>query len=145
MEPYVSESFEIPEDLMYSKDHLWIKLVKKKIAMIGITDYAQKKLRDIMYLELPNVNQKLKQGDTLCTIESVKVVSEVYSPVTGKIVEVNSNLIDKPELINDSPYEDGWIVKVEISDPNELEKLMDSEEYRRYIESLEEEAGGGEE
>jgi len=141
----VSESFEIPEDLMYSKDHLWIKLVKKKIAMIGITDYAQKKLRDIMYLELPNVNQKLKQGDTLCTIESVKVVSEVYSPVTGKIVEVNSNLIDKPELINDSPYEDGWIVKVEISDPNELEKLMDSEEYRRYIESLEEEAGGGEE
>ncbi|MEM0090415.1 MAG: glycine cleavage system protein GcvH [Nitrososphaerota archaeon] len=145
MELYVSESFEIPEDLMYSKDHLWIKLVKKKIAMIGITDYAQKKLRDIMYLELPNVNQKLKQGDTLCTIESVKVVSEVYSPVTGKIVEVNSNLIDKPELINDSPYEDGWIVKVEISDPNELEKLMDSEEYRRYIESLEEEAGGGEE
>ncbi|MEM1532169.1 MAG: glycine cleavage system protein GcvH [Nitrososphaerota archaeon] len=141
----MSESFEIPEDLMYSKDHLWIKLVKKKIAMIGITDYAQKKLRDIMYLELPNVNQKLKQGDTLCTIESVKVVSEVYSPVTGKIVEVNSNLIDKPELINDSPYEDGWIVKVEISDPNELEKLMDSEEYRRYIESLEEEAGGGEE
>jgi len=145
VELYVSESFEIPEDLMYSKDHLWIKLVKKKIAMIGITDYAQKKLRDIMYLELPNVNQKLKQGDTLCTIESVKVVSEVYSPVTGKIVEVNSNLIDKPELINDSPYEDGWIVKVEISDPNELEKLMDSEEYRRYIESLEEEAGGGEE
>lgn len=136
----MSESFEIPEDLMYSKDHLWIKVIKKKIAMVGITDYAQKKLRDIMYLELPNVNQKLKQGDTLCTIESVKAVSEVYSPVTGKIVEVNSNLIDKPELINDSPYEDGWIVKIEISDPNELEKLMDAEEYRRYIESLEEEA-----
>lgn len=140
----MSESFEIPEDLIYSKDHLWIKVVKKKIAMVGITDYAQKKLRDIMYLELPNVNQKLKQGDTLCTIESVKVVSEVYSPITGKIVEVNSNLIDKPELINDSPYEDGWIVKVEISDPSELEKLMDAEEYRRYIESLEEEVGGEE-
>lgn len=137
----MSESFEIPEDLVYSKDHLWVKIVKKKIAMVGITDYAQKKLRDIMYLELPNVNQKLKQGDTLCTIESVKAVSEVYSPITGKILEVNSNLIDNPELINDSPYEDGWIVKIEISDPSELEKLMDAEEYRRYIESLEEEAG----
>ncbi|MCS7135498.1 MAG: glycine cleavage system protein GcvH [Aigarchaeota archaeon] len=145
MAPYVSESFEIPEDLIYSKDHLWIKIIKKKVAMVGITDYAQKKLRDIMYLELPSINQKLKQGDTLCTIESVKAVSEVYSPITGKVVEVNSNLVDKPELINDSPYEDGWIVKIEISDPNELEKLMDAEEYRRYIESLEEEAGGEEE
>ncbi|MDW8076383.1 MAG: glycine cleavage system protein GcvH [Nitrososphaerota archaeon] len=141
----MSESFEIPEDLIYSKDHLWIKIIKKKVAMVGITDYAQKKLRDIMYLELPSINQKLKQGDTLCTIESVKAVSEVYSPITGKVVEVNSNLVDKPELINDSPYEDGWIVKIEISDPNELEKLMDAEEYRRYIESLEEEAGGEEE
>lgn len=145
MAPCVSESFEVPEDLIYSKDHLWIKIVKKKVAMLGITDYAQKKLRDIMYLELPNVNQKIRQGDTLCTIESVKAVTEVYSPITGKVVEVNSNLIDKPELINDSPYEDGWIVKVEISDPSELEKLMDADEYRRYIEGLEEEARGEEE
>ncbi|MEM2909834.1 MAG: glycine cleavage system protein GcvH [Nitrososphaerota archaeon] len=141
----MSESFEIPEDLLYSKDHQWIKVIKKKIAVIGITDYAQKKLRDIIYLELPTTNQKLKQKDTLCTIESVKVVSEIYTPVTGKVVEVNSNLLNKPELINDSPYEEGWIVKMEISDPSELEKLMDAEEYRRYIESLEEEVEKSEE
>lgn len=136
----MSEDFEIPEDLLYSKDHIWVKVVKKKIAVMGITDYAQKKLRDVIYLELPSVNQKLKQKDTLCTIESVKVASEIYTPISGKVIEVNSNLLDKPELVNDSPYEDGWIAKVEISDPSELEKLMDAEEYRRYIEGLEEEA-----
>jgi len=136
----VSEDFEIPEDLLYSKDHIWVKVVKKKIAVMGITDYAQKKLRDVIYLELPSVNQKLKQKDTLCTIESVKVASEIYTPISGKVIEVNNNLLDKPELVNDSPYEDGWIAKVEISDPSELERLMDAEEYRRYIEGLEEEA-----
>ncbi|PUA34319.1 MAG: glycine cleavage system protein H [Candidatus Terraquivivens tikiterensis] len=136
----MSEDFEIPEDLLYSKDHIWVKVVKKKIAVMGITDYAQKKLRDVIYLELPSVNQKLKQKDTLCTIESVKVASEIYTPISGKVIEVNNNLLDKPELVNDSPYEDGWIAKVEISDPSELERLMDAEEYRRYIEGLEEEA-----
>lgn len=135
----MSESYEIPDDLLYTKEHHWIR-VKKKVVEIGITDYAQKKLRDIIYVELPTPNQRIKQGDVLCTIESVKAVTEIASPVNGKIVEVNSSLLNKPELINESPYDDGWIVKIEISDAEELERFMDSDEYARYIEGLEEEA-----
>lgn len=135
----MSEDYEIPDDLLYSKDHHWVRL-KKKVAELGITDYAQKKLRDIIYVELPSPNQKIKQGDTLCTIESVKAVTEITSPISGRMLEVNSALLSKPELINESPYEEGWIVRIEVSNAEELDRLMDPDEYARYIEALEEEA-----
>ncbi len=134
----MSESYEVPEDLLYTRDHEWVK-VEKKTAVIGITDYAQKKLREIIYIEMPNVNTKVRQREVLGTIESVKATSDIYSPVSGKIVEVNSKLLDNPELLNDSPYREAWIARIEMADPIELEKLMDADEYLRYIEGLEEE------
>jgi len=134
----MSESYEVPEDLLYTRDHEWVK-VEKKTAVIGITDYAQKKLREIIYIEMPNVNTKVRQREVLGTIESVKSTSDIYSPVSGKIVEVNSKLLDNPELLNDSPYREAWIARIEMADPIELEKLMDADEYLRYIEGLEEE------
>ncbi len=134
----MSESYEVPEDLLYTRDHEWVK-VEKKTAVIGITDYAQKKLREIIYIEMPNVNTKVRQREVLGTVESVKATSDIYSPVSGKIVEVNSKLLDNPELLNDSPYREGWIARIEMADPIELEKLMDADEYLRYIEGLEEE------
>ncbi|HID04379.1 MAG TPA: glycine cleavage system protein GcvH [Candidatus Caldiarchaeum subterraneum] len=134
----MSESYDIPDDLYYTKDHEWVRIERKR-GVVGITDYAQKKLREIIYVELPNVNTKVKQKETIATIESVKATSDIYSPISGKIVEVNIRLADNPELINESPYEDGWIAKIELSDEKELDNLMDPDEYRRYIESLEEE------
>ena len=135
----MSERFEIPDELYYTKDHEWFRLEKKKTGSVGITDYAQKKLREIIYVELPNVNTKVKQKETIATVESVKATSDIYSPVSGRIVEVNVRLADNPELLNESPYEEGWIAKIELSDEKELEDLMDADEYRRYVESLEEE------
>lgn len=134
----MSESYDIPDDLYYTKDHEWVRIERRR-GVVGITDYAQKKLREIIYVELPNVNTKVKQKETIATIESVKATSDIYSPISGKIVEVNIRLADNPELINESPYEDGWIAKIELSDEKELDNLMDPDEYRRYIESLEEE------
>ena len=140
----MAERFEVPDDLYYTNDHEWIRLEKKKIGVVGITDYAQKKLREIIYVELPNVNTKVKQKETIATVESVKATSDIYSPVSGKIVEVNARLADNPELLNESPYEEGWIAKIELSDEKELDDLMDADEYRRYIEALEEEGGAAE-
>ncbi|MCS6769278.1 MAG: glycine cleavage system protein GcvH [Candidatus Caldarchaeum sp.] len=135
----MSERYEIPDDLLYTKEHEWVKPEKKKYAVVGITDYAQKKLREIIYIELPHLNTKIKTREVLSTVESVKSTADVFSPVSGKIVEVNSKLLDHPEMLNESPYTDGWIAKVELSDPAELDKLMDADEYRRFLEELEEE------
>jgi glycine cleavage system H protein len=135
----MSERYEVPEGLFYTRDHEWVR-VEKKYAVIGITDYAQKKLREIIYIELPHTNVKIRAKEVLGTVESVKSTSEIFSPVSGKIVEVNSKLLDHPEIINESPYKDGWIAKVELSDPSEVEKLMDADEYTRYLEEIEGEA-----
>ncbi|MCX8200996.1 MAG: glycine cleavage system protein GcvH [Candidatus Caldarchaeum sp.] len=134
----MSERYEVPDDLRYTKDHEWVKQEKKHV-IIGITDYAQKKLREIIYIELPHINTKIRAKEVLSTVESVKSTADVLSPVSGKVVEVNSNLLDHPELLNESPYREGWIAKIEISDPAELSKLMDADEYIRYLEELEEE------
>jgi glycine cleavage system H protein len=134
----MSESYEVPEDLLYTRDHEWVR-VEKKTAVVGITDYAQKKLREIIYIEMPNVNTRVRQREVLGTVESVKATSDIYAPVSGRIVEVNSRLLDNPELLNDSPYKEAWIARIEIADPTELDKLMDADEYLRYIEGLEEE------
>lgn len=133
------DKYHIPEDYYYTNEHEWVK-VEKKFATVGITDYAQKKLREIIYVELPNVNTKIQRKQTLATVESVKASSDVYAPLSGKIVEVNTKLIDSPEIINESPYEDGWLVKIELSDESELNFLMDADEYARYLEELEEAA-----
>ncbi len=134
----MAERYEIPDDLLYTKDHEWVR-VEKKYAYIGITDYAQKKLREIIYVELPHIHTKVEAKDVLGTIESVKSTADIFSPVSGKVTEVNSKLLDHPEILNESPYTEGWIAKIELSDLSELDKLMDADEYQRYLEELEEE------
>ncbi len=121
---------EVREDLKYTKLHEWIK-IKDDVAVIGITDHAQKELTDIVFVELPRMGKEVKKGDELCVIESVKSVSEIYAPVSGKIVKVNSKLDDSPEVINESPYDDGWLVEIEISDKSEVDSLLDAEAYKK--------------
>lgn len=135
----MSFEYEVPEGLLYSRNHEWLR-VKGKIATVGVTDYVQRKMREVLYIELPNTNVKVVRGQHVATIESVRGSYEVRSPVSGKIVEVNARLADSPELINEYPYESGWIFKVEISDERELSDLMDADEYSRYLSELELEA-----
>jgi glycine cleavage system H protein len=135
----MSFEYEVPEGLLYSRNHEWLR-VKGRIATVGVTDYVQRKLREVLYIELPNTNVKVVRGQHVATIESVKGSYEVRSPASGKIVEVNARLADSPELINEYPYESGWIYKVEISDEGELSDLMDADEYSRYLSELELEA-----
>jgi glycine cleavage system H protein len=123
----------IRTDFMYSKTHEWIA-VKESPARVGISDYAQRNLHDLVYAELPKVGSKFKRGDILCTLESIKAVAEVYAPVDCTVVEVNSALLDKPELINKDPYGEGWLVKVNIE--GGTESLMSPEEYANYIREL---------
>ncbi len=119
---------EIPEDLVYSEEHEWIKVDEGKIRY-GITDFAQEELGDIVYVELPEEGEKVGKGDMVGVIESVKAVSDLYVPVSGKIVEVNADLEAEPELLNEDPYGDGWIAVVEISDESEVESLLSPKEY----------------
>ena len=135
----MSFEYEVPEGLLYSRNHEWVQ-VKGRIATVGVTDYVQKKLREVLYIELPNTNVKVVRGQHVATIESVRASHEVRSPVSGKIVEVNARLVDSPELINEYPYESGWIFKAEISNEDELNDLMDADEYLRYLTELELEA-----
>ncbi len=122
-----------PKDLLYTKNHEWIR-VKGSRGTVGITDYAQKELTDIVYVELPKKGIVVEQGDTLCTLESVKNASDVYIPLTGKVVDVNKKLEDEPELINQDPYGEGWLAKIEIE--GEVSGLMDAQEYEEYLKSL---------
>nr|WP_207754267.1 glycine cleavage system protein GcvH [Caldicoprobacter guelmensis] len=118
--------------LKYSKDHEWVKVEGNK-AIIGITDYAQDSLGDIVFIDLPEVGRNVKAGDAVAVVESVKAASDVYSPVSGIVVEVNTALEASPELINQDPYEN-WILVLEMSDPGELDALMDAEGYERFCE-----------
>ncbi len=123
---------EFPEDLRYSKEHEWV-LVEGNVATIGITDYAQDRMGEITYVELPSVGDKVSKDDAFGVIESVKTVSDVYAPVSGTVLEVNDDLPDNPELLNDDPYGDGWMIKVEMSDPEELEDLLTAQEYEQLV------------
>ena len=105
--------------------------IKGDTAIIGITDYAQAELTDIVFVELPEIGKEIKKGEELCVVESVKSVSEIYSPISGKIVKVNKKLEDSPEIINESPYEDGWIVELKIKDKSEIKSLLDAESYKK--------------
>ena len=121
---------DVRNDLKYTKTHEWVKLTGNK-AKIGITDHAQEELTDIVFVELPTVGKELKKGEELCVVESVKSVSEVYAPISGKIVAVNTKLDDSPEIINNSPYEDGWLVELEVKDKTEINTLLDATIYKK--------------
>jgi len=125
-------SAEVKEDLKYTDTHEWVR-IKGDLAQIGITDHAQSELTDIVFVELPNVGEEIKKGEELCVVESVKSVSEIYAPVSGRITNVNKKLEETPEVINESPYEEGWIAEIEIKDKSELDSLLDAEAYKRII------------
>ncbi|MCB5233676.1 MAG: glycine cleavage system protein GcvH [Candidatus Cloacimonetes bacterium] len=122
----------ILDELMYNESHEWIR-VEDNVATIGITDFAQSELGDIVFVELPEIGMRVNAGEPCGSIEAVKAVEDLISPVSGKIVEYNGELEDSPDLINKSAYEDGWIMKVEISDMDELENLMSAADYKRMI------------
>jgi len=117
-----------PTDRRYSKDHEWVLVVGEQVTL-GITEFAQKELGDIVFVELPEKGQQVKQGDVLGTIESVKAVSEVFAPVSGTVVEGNSSLNDRPEAVNEDPHGEGWYCKMQLSDPTEMDGLMDATAY----------------
>ena len=123
----------LPQDLKYSEDHEWIK-VDGNTVTIGITDFAQSELGDIVFVELPEEGDDISTGDSFGSVESVKTVSELYAPVSGKVVAVNEELEDSPELVNENPYEGAWMLKVEISDAGELDNLLDAAAYQAVIE-----------
>jgi glycine cleavage system H protein len=129
---------EFPDGLKYSKEHEWV-LVEDKVAIIGITEFAQHELGDIVYVELPEVGEKVVKSDPFGAVESVKAVSDVFAPVGGAVVEINDTLPESPETINEDPYGDGWMIKVEMTDPDDLKDLMTAEEYAEYIEQQKEE------
>jgi glycine cleavage system H protein len=124
---------EIPEVLKYTKEHEWAR-VEDDIVIIGITDYAQDALGEIIYIELPSEGDEVTKGETFGAVESTKSVSDLYAPISGEVVEVNEALLDSPEAINEDPYGEGWMVKVKPYDPSELEDLMYSDEYTEFIE-----------
>lgn len=125
---------EIPKELLYTEEHEWILVDDiNNTATIGITDYAQGELGDIVFVELPTEGDEVKQMEAFGTIEAVKAVSDLFSPLSGKITEVNTILQDQPELINRDPYDKGWMIKIELFDPAELKALMSPEDYRKHI------------
>ena len=124
----------IPDDLMYSKDHEWVS-VEDDVATIGITDYAQHALGDVVYIELPSEGDNFDSHDVLGSVESVKAVSEIFTPVAGEVTEANEDLNDTPELVNDDPYGDAWFVKIRMDNPGETDGLLSAEEYGEFLES----------
>ena len=123
---------EVRDGLKYTESHEWLK-VQEDTAIIGITDHAQAELTDIVFVELPEVGKEIKKGEELCVVESVKSVSEIYSPISGNVVDVNKKLDDSPEIINENPYDDGWLVELEIKDKSEIDSLLDAESYKKMI------------
>lgn len=123
---------DFPSDLYYTGEHEWARL-EDDVATIGITDYAQGELGDIVFVELPQKGDNVLAGDVFGTIEAVKAVSELYSPIDGEIIEVNTELDDVPEVINSSPYEDGWMIKIRMSDPSQKDNLLSAEDYMKLI------------
>jgi glycine cleavage system H protein len=121
-----------PEDLNYTKDHEWVR-VKGSEATVGITDHAQNELGDVVYVELPKVGDKFEASEPFGSVESVKAVSEIYMPVSGSVIEVNDSLNDSPEQVNEDPYGDGWMIRIKIDNPAQVDALLTSIEYEDYI------------
>ena len=126
-----------PPDLKYSKEHEWVRLEPEGVAVVGITAFAAESLGDVVFVELPDVGTEFSQHDKMGEIESVKAVSDLYTPIGGRVVERNEQLMDNPELVNNGPYESGWMVKVTISYGAELDSLMAADQYEAYLASLE--------
>ena len=124
----------IPEELKYTEEHEWIRL-EGNIATVGITDFAQSELGDIVYVEVDTLDSEINSNDVFGTVEAVKTVSDLFMPVTGKVIEVNSSLEDAPEVVNDDPYGQGWIIKIEVTNPTDVETLMSSDNYRNLIDN----------
>ncbi|MFN2384181.1 MAG: glycine cleavage system protein GcvH [Gemmatimonadota bacterium] len=125
---------QVPDELYYSEDHEWVAFdTDTSIATIGITDYAQGELGDVVFLELPEIGMQVTHRDTCGTIEAVKTVAELYAPVSGEIIEINADLENSPETVNRDPYGDGWILKIQVADPGELDTLLDAAAYRAHI------------
>jgi glycine cleavage system H protein len=127
---------DFPEDLKYTREHEWARRKGDRV-VIGITDFAQDQLGDVVFVELPDVGDPVKKGESFGVVESTKAVSELFAPLTGKVVEVNDPLADAPEAINEDPYEEGWMIAIEPSDPKEIEALMDAKAYRAFVEEQE--------
>lgn len=125
-------SDEVRDDLKYTKTHEWVH-VKGNTAIVGITDHAQSELTDIVFAELPEVGKEISKGDELCVVESVKSVSEIYAPISGKITKVNEDLEDTPEIINENPFDDGWLVEMELSNEKEVDELLDAKAYKELL------------
>jgi glycine cleavage system H protein len=125
-------SSNVPSDLKYAKSHEWVRL-NGDVATIGITDHAQHELTDVVFVELPQLGRKLKAGEACAVVESVKTASDIYSPVSGEVTSVNNKVTDTPNLVNDKPYDDGWFFQVKISNPSDLEGLMDAAAYKAQI------------
>jgi len=126
----------IADDVRYTKDHEWGRL-EGDVVTCGLSDYAQDQLGDIVYVELPELGQELEQGSEFGTVESVKAVAELYSPVSGEVTEINSELEDSPQLVNQDPYGQGWLIKIKPRDIKELDKLMDAAQYKEMLKGLE--------
>jgi len=124
---------ELPEDLKYTREHEWVA-IDGSVATIGITDHAQEQLGDVVFVELPSVGDRVEKADAFGVVESTKAVSDVYAPLSGEVAEVNDDLPDNPELINEDPYGDGWMVKITLGDNAGLDDLMTADEYRKFIE-----------
>jgi glycine cleavage system H protein len=124
---------EFPEDLRYTEEHEWIRIEASGRARVGITDYAQESLGDVVYVDVPEVGATVTATEAFGEVESTKSVSDVYSPVTGTIVERNASLADHPELVNASPYEDGWLVVIDMADPSEVEGLLTAAAYSAFV------------
>jgi len=125
-----------PDDFYYTQDHEWIKM-EGETGTVGITDFAQKQLGDVVYVELPKVGTQLEFHQSIGVIESVKAVSDVYSPVAGEVTEVNQELNDSPELVNENPHKKGWIIRIKVKDLADLQKLMSAADYEKFIEDIE--------
>ena len=123
---------EVRDELKYTETHEWLK-VEGKVAKVGITDHAQEELTDIVFVELPEVGKEVEKGEELCVVESVKSVSEIYAPISGKIANINKELENTPEVVNESPYDDGWLVEIEVSDESDIKKLLNSNDYKNLI------------
>jgi len=132
----VGGKYKVLQDRYYTETDEWI-LIEGNVATVGITDYAQKKLRDIVGVELPEIGKEVVSGDAVAVVESVKAAADIYSPLSGKIIETNQRLLDSPELMNKDPYGNGWIFKIEISNKNEIEKLLNAEKYSELIKQKE--------
>ena len=129
---------DFPEGLKYSKEHEWV-LVENDVVIIGITEFAQGELGDIVFVELPDVGEKISKDDPFGSLESVKAVSDIFAPISGSVVEINDDLKENPETVNEDPYGDGWMIKIQMTDMDELKDLMSSQDYAEFIEQQKEE------